>query len=162
MAKYNYDNLDSKTVAELRELCAYDLDISGMWKQRKDTIIKAILAKTTPKKRRAAVANPTVTKQVDTSHDVNIVGGTFTSEITAPDARIGSRISTTIRVSCGASSGDFPVVGKTVGAVGEFLKEVLNVETLARGLVNGTEVDGDYLLKQGDQLEYLKPAGKKG
>jgi hypothetical protein len=36
------------------------------------------------------------------------------------------------------------------------------VDKLSTGLVNGKEVAGDYKLKAGDNLEFLKPAGKKG
>jgi len=46
--------------------------------------------------------------------------------------------------------------------VGDFIREVLNVDRLSTGLVNGKEVPGDYILKEGDNLEFLKPAGKKG
>ena len=69
---------------------------------------------------------------------------------------------TTIQVSCGASSGAFPVEGKNVREVGEFLREVLNVDKLSTGLVNGKEVQGDYVLKSGDNLEFMKPSGRKG
>ena len=158
--------LDQKTVAELREMCAYELDISGMWKKRKDEIIDAILAKTKkvePAVKKSVGKGGVIKKSIPSVvDDVSIVGGSFTSEITRPDAALGERISTTIRVSCGASSGDFMVVGKSVGAVGEFLREVLNVEKLASGLVNGSSVEDDYILRSGDQLEFLKPAGRKG
>jgi hypothetical protein len=36
------------------------------------------------------------------------------------------------------------------------------VDKLSTGLVNGKDVDGSYILKQGDVLEFLKPAGRKG
>ena len=84
------------------------------------------------------------------------------STITKPDAPFGSRATTTIHVSCGASSGNFPVAGKSVKEVGDFLREVLNVDRLSTGLVNGKEVDAEYVLNSGDNLEFLKPAGKKG
>lgn len=85
-----------------------------------------------------------------------------TSTLTKPDGAFGHRTTTTIHVSCGASSGNFPVAGKQVSEVGEFLREVLNVDRLSTGLVNGKEVKPDYVLKEGDNLEFLKPAGKKG
>jgi len=163
---YTYDQLDQKTVAELREMCAFDLDISGMWKKRKDEIIDAIIAKTkkvTPPAKKTVGKGGVIENSVlSVTKDVSIVGGSFTSQVTQPSAEFGERISTTIRVSCGASSGDFMVVGKTVGAVGEFLREVLNVEKMASGLVNGSQVEDDYILRSGDQLEFLKPAGTKG
>lgn len=85
-----------------------------------------------------------------------------TSTLTKPDGAFGHRTTTTIHVSCGASSGNFPVAGKKVVEVGDFLREVLNVDRLSTGLVNGNEVSPDYILKEGDNLEFLKPAGKKG
>jgi hypothetical protein len=36
------------------------------------------------------------------------------------------------------------------------------VDRLSTGLVNGKEVDASYVLKNGDRLEFLKPAGRKG
>ena len=84
------------------------------------------------------------------------------STLTKPSGAPGHRTTTTIHVSCGASSGNFPVAGKKVVEVGDFLREVLNVDRLSTGLVNGKEVSPDYILKDGDNLEFLKPAGKKG
>ena len=34
--------------------------------------------------------------------------------------------------------------------------------TWPEGLVNGKEVQGDYKLKSGDSLEFMKPSGRKG
>jgi len=36
------------------------------------------------------------------------------------------------------------------------------VDRLSTGLVNGKQVGEDYVLQAGDNLEFLKPAGKKG
>jgi hypothetical protein len=69
---------------------------------------------------------------------------------------------TNISVSCGASAGNFPVVGKTVGAVSDFLREVLNIDRLSVGVVNGEEVEDDYVLMSNDSLEFLKAGGRKG
>lgn len=152
--------LENKTVVELRQLCIHELSITGMSKKRKDIIIDAILNQTKTEE----AENETASIEPMRSVDNRIVGidGTFSSTIVSPNASFGNKNKTTIRVSAGASSGDFPVIGKSVGAVSEFLKEVLNVERMARGLINGKEVDNDYILKTGDILEYLKPAGKKG
>ena len=68
----------------------------------------------------------------------------------------------TIIVSCGASSGKFPVVGKTIQAVGDFLKEILNIDASANAIVNGEEVSKTYTLNEGDTLEFIKRAGSKG
>jgi phage terminase large subunit-like protein len=86
----------------------------------------------------------------------------MSSVMTHPNKKVGDKCTTAISVSCGANSGKFPVTGKSVAAVGEFLREVLNVDRLAEGLVNGKKVEGNYILQPGDTLEYLKPAGQKG
>jgi len=144
-----------------------DQDIPGMSKKRKDVIIDAILKanRTTTKAassgrkkagHMAALATQAGVEQV-TKADFQM-----SSVLTHPSKKPGDRCTTAIRVSCGANSGKFPVTGKTVGAVGEFLREVLNVDRLAEGIVNGDKVDGAYVLKDGDDLEFLKPAGRKG
>ena len=87
---------------------------------------------------------------------------TMSSVLTKPSAKFGDKTTTTIQVSCGANSADFPVLGKSVGAVQEFLKEVLNIDRLAEGQVSGKSVKADYILQEGDVLEFIKPAGRKG
>lgn len=67
-----------------------------------------------------------------------------------------------IAVSCGAASGNFPVVGRTVGQVVSFLAEALNIESSSYPVVNGSAVSNDYVLKPGDVLEFVKTAGNKG
>jgi hypothetical protein len=42
------------------------------------------------------------------------------------------------------------------------LKDAFNISDLNTGLINGKSVSGDYVLKSGDNLEFLKPAGEKG
>jgi len=151
---FNREQLDAKTAKELKRMCVYELDIPGMTKKPKDVVIDAILAKfgsASASVAPAAGAGP-----------VSGVEATMRSVMTKPDAKFGQRATTTLHVSCGASSGSFPVVGRSVKQVGEFLREVLNVDKLSTGLVNGKEVGPDYVLKQGDNLEFLKPAGKKG
>jgi len=152
MRHYSRVQLENMTVAELRSKCVYELAIPGMSKQRKSDIIDAILAK-------VGVTPEPVQVQVP---DVTAIEASFQSTLTKPDARKGDKTTTTIRVSCGASSGAFDVGGKTVGAVADFLREVLNIDSLASGIVNGEHVNDSYALKPGDNLEFLKPAGSKG
>jgi len=153
--EYTYENLDQMTVPELRRLCVDKLKIPGMTKKRKDIIIDAILKlqPSSSPKEEASIAPKGPLKELDFSgHSV----------MTKPNASFGHKTTTTIQVTCGASSGAFPVEGKSVAEVGEFLREVLNVDKLSTGLVNGKQVSGDYRLKSGDSLEYMKPAGRKG
>jgi len=159
MARYKRETLEGKTVKDLRTLVV-KLGIPGYTKRPKDTIIDAIMAKY------GVVGSPSSAAIVkDGPAQVPPLTGieaTFQSSITKPSLQKRDRLSTTIQVSCGASAGRFPVAGQKVAVVGEFLREVLNVDKLSTGMVNGKEVDGDYILKAGDNLEFLKPAGKKG
>jgi hypothetical protein len=150
MARYKRETLEGKTVKELRQLVV-KLGIVGKTKLPKEMIIDAIMGGGGAGG--GASISPTALEGVE---------GTFQSSLTKPSAPFGFKTSTNIQVSCGASSGRFPVVGRSVAEVGEFLREVLNVSKLSTGLVNGKEVDGTTILKDGDILEFLKPAGKKG
>jgi hypothetical protein len=149
---FTREALQAKTAKDLKRMCVDELGIVGVTKKPKDDVINTIMAQ-------YGGGKATVTKV-----DKKVTGIEFSgqSTLTKPEAPFGSRTTTTIHVSCGASSGNFPVTGKTVKDVGDFLREVLNVDRLSTGLVNGKEVDADYVLKNGDNLEFLKPAGKKG
>jgi hypothetical protein len=152
-ATYTRETLNAKTAVELKRLCVDELAIPGMTKKPKHVVVDAILSKFGAPEATAAAAKPT-----------SMTGVAFQAQsvLTKPDAAFGQKTSTTIQVSCGASSGNFPVAGRSVKEVGEFLREVLNVDKLSTGLVNGGNVASDYILKPGDTLEFLKPAGKKG
>jgi len=156
MARYKRETLEGKTVKELRRLVV-DLGIPGFTKKPKDTIVDAIFAKYG-----VGAATAKISKVAAASGPITQVSFEGESILTKPSAPFGSKTTTTLRVSCGASSGKFPVTGKSVREVGDFLREVLNVDRLSTGLVNGKEVPADYVLKSGDNLEFLKPAGKKG
>jgi hypothetical protein len=156
MASFTREALESKLTKELKSMCVYELQIPGMTKKTKPVVIDAILAKCGAGTPKTEVATPVETKAIS--------GVEFSAQstMTKPSAPFGHKTTTTIQVSCGASSGAFPVADRSVKEVGEFLREVLNVDRLSTGLVNGKEVGADYILKSGDTLEFLKPAGKKG
>jgi len=161
MSTYTKEQLEAKTAAELKQMCVYNLNIPGMSKKRKDVIIGAILENQGV----PSVAPKTDTPKTDrpkVDQRVTAMAASFESRLTKPANRKGDRTTTTVRVSCGASSGDFDLANKTVGAVAEFLKEVLNVDRLAQGIVNGNPVTDSYILKPNDTLEFLKTAGSKG
>ncbi len=151
MARYKRETLEGKSVKELRQLVV-KLGITGKTKLPKASIIDAIMGKGGG----ASVAASVAPKAIEG------IEGTFQSALTRPDSPFGFKTSTTVQISCGASSGRFPVVGRTLAEVGEFLREVLNVSKLSTGLVNGKEQDGSYVVADGDVVEFLKPAGKKG
>jgi len=145
--EYSRSNLEEMTVKELRRLCVDTLAIPGMTKKRKDIVIDAILKNAGPR------------KTAKTAKTAPFSGHSIMNK---PYEAFGKKTTTTIQVTCGASTGAFPVEGKTVSEVGEFLREVLNVDKLSTGLINGKEVRGDQVLKNGDSLEFMKPSGRKG
>jgi hypothetical protein len=69
---------------------------------------------------------------------------------------------TMVSVSCGAASSNYPVVGKSVGFVKATYREILNIVTDSKGVVNGDSVNDSYILKSGDTLEFVRQAGSKG
>lgn len=162
--RFTREELEERTAKNLKRLCIDELDLVGMSKKPKDEVIDKILEDYSMTSKDGADAVVAPLKGPSTSNAKEITGIEFAARsiMTKPDAPKGAKTTTTIHVSCGASSGNFPVAGKTVKEVGDFLREVLNVDELSTGIVNGNAVDADYKLKEGDNLEYLKPAGKKG
>jgi len=169
---YTATELTDKTNAELRQICK-SLNIPGMSKKRKDIIVSAILMRqggesaSTPKEegiKTTSIApnNPYVASVADDKDKVMAATFTLNSVMTKPNAKVGDKTTTTIRVSCGASFGEFPVVGKTIAGVKNFLKEVLNISTMSSPLVNGKQVEETHVIVEGDEVEFLKPAGQKG
>jgi len=158
--KFTLEQLDTKTVPELRGI-ARNLGCVGYSKKPKATVIDLILEKQGPVAAATSKAKP---KAAPEKKDPTVKQAEFSlqSVLTKPSAKKGDKTTTTIRVSCGAAAGDFTVCGKTVGAVSEFLREVLNIDRMAQGVVNGKTVDGSYVLADGDNLEFLKAAGRKG
>lgn len=161
------ETLNEKTVVELRKICL-SRGIAGMSKKRKDIVIDAILAANkaaevdTPA---AASVTTGFTKEMPVKADnspVTAAEFNMKSILTKPSARPGDKTTTTVQVSCGANTSEFPVAGKTVGAVQEFLKEVLNIDRIAEGQVNGVAAKTSHVLQPGDVLEFIKPAGRKG
>jgi hypothetical protein len=154
---FSRDQLDEKTVKELRQI-AKNMGCVGYSKKPKATVIDLIIEK----QGGAAPAAPKAAPAAQKSDKLTQAEFSMQSILTKPSAKFGDKTTTTIRVSCGAAAGDFSVCGKTVGAVSEFLREVLNIDRMAQGVVNGKTVDGNYVLKEGDNLEFLKAAGRKG
>jgi hypothetical protein len=60
-------------------------------------------------------------------------------------------------------SNNYPVVGKSIYEVEKTLGQVLNVNPYARiVLVNGEEVTNDYVIVEGDVVEFVNEAYDKG
>lgn len=161
MPIYSKEELETMNVKYELKPMAVKMGLSGYSKKTKDVVISAILEKQGPKKAPAKAAIASIAPAAAVKA-MNAIEFCATSILTKPSAKEGDKCSTTIRVSSGASSGNFPVSGRTVAEVAEFLREVLNIKKMSPGLVNGKSVEGTYTLKDGDELEFLKPAGSKG
>ena len=146
------DVLESKTVVELRELCK-KYGIAGMSKARKDDIVDAIQQ---------------FYDDVEDSYDGDQEEPENDSKVPYINANLHSFLKsdnnyqTLISVSCGAASSNYPVVGKSAGYVKATYREILNIETDAKAIVNGNEVNDSHILKSGDTLEFVRKAGVKG
>ena len=67
-----------------------------------------------------------------------------------------------IKISYGVHHLEVAIAGKSVGEVRLALREPLNIDPRALALVNGREAAAWHLLKEGDQLEFVRLAGEKG
>ncbi len=75
---------------------------------------------------------------------------------------VGQTAAGLVKISYGVHSLEAAIAGKSVAEVRQALKEPLNIDPRALALVNGRDVAAAYVLKQGDQLEFVRLAGEKG
>lgn len=68
----------------------------------------------------------------------------------------------TVNVACGANLQSLPVVGQSIGAIKESLKDVLNIPADAQALVSGAKVKDAYVIQENDRVEFVKPSGTNG
>jgi len=163
MAKITKEYLEGKTIAELRKMVVHDFGIPGMTKKRKSVIIQAIMKKVNSGKKSVGKGASRSSKSVVQHKPVTDIKMTIESSITNPHKAFGNKATTKIIVACGASKGKFAVAGKTIAQIKVMLGEVLNIpKGFPQAMVNGKKVDDSYVAKKGDQIEILKPAGKKG
>lgn len=79
------------------------------------------------------------------------------------ESKIPQKPSGKIRVSHGANEQYFDgLTGKTVGKIRKSLKEVFNIPSDAAALVDGKEVDAEFILQPNQHLEFYKESGTKG
>ncbi len=163
MPIYTREELEAMNVKNELKPMAVKMGLPGYSKKTKAVVVDAILESQGPKAapKKAAKATASIAPAA-AAKAMNAIEFCATSVLTKPSAKKGDKCSTTIRVTSGASSGNFPVAGRTVAEVSEFLREVLNIEKMSPGIVNGEQKEGTYTLKNGDELEFLKPAGSKG
>lgn len=67
-----------------------------------------------------------------------------------------------VKVIHGANDDEFEIAGAKVQQVRANLVDAFNIPGDALSFVNGEQVDANYVLKQGDTLEFIKQAGVKG
>jgi len=67
-----------------------------------------------------------------------------------------------VKISYGVHVLTAAIAGKSVGEVRQALKEPLNIDPRALALVNGRNASASLVLKEGDQLEFVRLAGEKG
>lgn len=152
--------LTEKTRAELREMCE-SRGIKVNTKTVKDVLVDKLISymkdhDETPK----ASAEPTKEAPkvvVPSTGPITSVNSTVTSFKTPSNT-----YKSFVKVSCGASTGNFPMVGKTVTEVSKFLREALNIDESAQPIVNGEPVGPSYILKENETVEFVKLAGRKG
>ena len=65
-------------------------------------------------------------------------------------------------VKCGANTSQDNIINRTVGEVRTSHSVPLGIDSSAVCFVNGHTVNEDYLVKEGDRVEFMKPAGQKG
>ena len=152
---YELESLEEKTVAELKRIAFHEMKIVGMSRSRKADLLDAILEH--QEDNEVDDDTPEPDKSV-----LDALDATLHTQVMRPNAEKGNRLTTTIQVSSGASTYRFNVIGKTCGAVADLLREALNISEFSSPIVNGAKVSDSYIIKEGDVLEYLKPAGEKG
>ena len=162
MPIYSKEELENMNVKFDLKPMAVKMGLPGYSKKTKAVVISAILENQKPVAKKAPKAATASIAPAAAAKAMNAIEFCATAVLTKPSAKKGDKCSTTIRVTSGASSGNFPVAGRSVAEVAEFLREVLNIEKMSPGLVNGKNVEGTHILKDKDELEFLKPAGSKG
>lgn len=146
---YSLTQLMEMNLVTLRAMCV-KAGITGMSKKVKDVVVGALVKHYASQNNVEQTNNQTNAKVKVDNLNVNLA------------KNYQSLQNTKITVSCGASSQDFPVVGKSIGYVTSILTDVLNIPVMAKILVNGSIVNSNYVLKDGDSVEYIKEGGKKG
>jgi len=154
MRTYTESELNEKTVAELREICRA-ANIPGMSKARKDIIVGNLLEYYS-KSNVTKTTTAGIEKNNDNKGKLPYVNANLHSFLE------DNTYKTLISVSCGASSSNYPVVGRSVGFVKSTYKEILNIDPASEGIVNGVKVADSYVMKSGDNLEFVRKAGVKG
>lgn len=66
------------------------------------------------------------------------------------------------KIISGVNTLDAGLAGKSVADVRSMLNQPLNIDPASKPVVNGETVSEDYVLEDGDELEFVKASGEKG
>ena len=67
-----------------------------------------------------------------------------------------------VDISSGVNSMALDVAGQTVATVVDTVKSILNLDGEEEVKVNGSEADANYVVQDGDSIEFVKASGEKG
>ena len=73
-----------------------------------------------------------------------------------------TRDASATRVVYGVNDLELDLAGRRITTVYTVLEQVLNIPREASVTVNGGRVDDEYVVRPGDEIEFLKSAGVKG
>lgn len=132
------DELEGKSVPELRQMCE-SRGMTGLDNQPKPTLIDLLLNDCVEEALTGVQGQLTVERDEE------------------------GELTTSIKISCGGSEDEFPVVGRTIGDVMGFLQEALNIPEDPMVIINGNETeDMSYVLQSSDELDFVQKADDKG
>ena len=66
------------------------------------------------------------------------------------------------KIVSGVNTLDAGLAGKSVADVRNMLSQPLNIDPASKPVVDGETVCEDYVLADGDELEFVKASGEKG
>lgn len=66
------------------------------------------------------------------------------------------------KIISGVNTLDANLAGRSVADVRGMLSQPLNIDQAAKPMVEGETVGEDYVLADGDELEFVKASGEKG
>ena len=67
-----------------------------------------------------------------------------------------------VNIESGVNSMSLDVAGTSVASVISTVKSILNLDGEESVKVNGNDVDADYIVQDGDKIEFVKASGEKG
>ncbi|MEI7765030.1 MAG: hypothetical protein WCI93_00425 [bacterium] len=67
-----------------------------------------------------------------------------------------------VKVISGVNQIEAGLAGQSVTSVRNMLSQPLNIDSAAKPVVGGETVNEDYVLTDGDELEFVKSSGEKG